>query len=133
MNEWKLVVYLGWRRRVNVRKAWRTCFRLSIVASSIKLPSLSNFGGGWNAFTLKWGLLTQWRSRKTPTVIVPHQKFLRRWWLQQAYLPMHLGLLMPNRGADSQCSRGKILIKMHGGPKSWVSISQLFLKIPLLL
>lgn len=58
--------------KVNACKDSRTSFNLSLDCSSIKLPLLSNFAGGWNAFKKNSGLLMKWRSRKTPT--------WRRWY-----------------------------------------------------
>lgn len=59
-------------RRVKACSDNRTCLSRSLVSGSIKFPSLSNFGGGWNAWTNSSGLLMKWRSKKTPT--------WRRWY-----------------------------------------------------
>lgn len=64
--------YLPWSRSVNVCNEIRTCFNLSLAASSTRLPSASNFWGGWNALRVNSGLLMKWRSRNTP--------ICRRWY-----------------------------------------------------
>ena len=62
--------------RANACKAKRTTFNLSLVAESIKLPSLSNFAGDSKAFKKNSGLLMKWRSRYTP--------ICRRWYWPRA-------------------------------------------------
>lgn len=58
--------HLPLSRTVNACNARRTFFILSSASASIKLPSLSNLAGGWNAFKKNSGLLMKWRSRYTP-------------------------------------------------------------------
>nr|GMD75179.1 hypothetical protein Iba_chr13aCG12430 [Ipomoea batatas] len=58
-------ILVRWRN-VNFCKDRRIFSSFSLVASWIKLPSASNFAGGWNACTKNSGLLMKWRSRKTP-------------------------------------------------------------------
>lgn len=64
--------YLPWSRSVNTCNETRTCFNLSLAASSTRFPSASNFWGGWNALRVNSGLLMKWRSRNTP--------ICRRWY-----------------------------------------------------
>ena len=81
-----LSYHLPWIRKVNSCKARRTSFNLSLVSALTKLPSLSNFAGGSNAFKQNNGLLMKWISRKTPT--------WRRWYCARSPPPLPPVLIM---------------------------------------